>query len=223
MEDRIGRIKEHVLNSFLSIKHLACFYYYFWVTNYKAPRIQKSYCHSYEFLLFIFNRPQRAKYSLLALRQSFHLRNIHPFIGSVTPQCTQTNTKLVTPEVNCSIITATGKGLATGTEGYRKDPMAMALQSVEALTTAYLPQAYCLVITAAGKELTIKTKSHRGDQVAMVVESVETLTTINVPQAHRLVFTATSKRLPIRAKGHRSDPASMALQGVKASTATHLP
>ncbi len=66
--------------------------------------------HSHGFLSFLFNRSQQPEGCFLDLCQSFHLRNVHPFVGPVASQGVQARTSLPIPEFNGSVITTTGNG-----------------------------------------------------------------------------------------------------------------
>ena len=78
----------------------------------------------------------------------------------------------------------------------------MALQGVEALTTAHLPQAHVWSPLPLARVFPSGLKATDLDHISVALQSVEALTTAHLPQAHRLVITATGKDLPIRAEGH---------------------
>src|SRR6266496_1697706 len=185
--------------------------------------IQMRHHHSHEFSSFLFNRSQRPECGFLALRQSFHLRNVHPLVGPVTSQSVQALAGLQIPEVDHSINAATGNGFPIRVEGHRPDSISVTLQGLEALTAAHLPQYHLLNPATTGKGPSIGTEGHRPDFIGRSLESVEALTAAHLPHTHRPITTAAGKGLSIKSECHRSDCLGVTLEGVKACAAARIP
>ncbi len=185
--------------------------------------IQMRHHHSHEFSSFLFNRSQRPECGFLALRQSFHLRNVHPLVGPVTSQSVQALAGLQIPEVDHSINAATGNGFPIRVEGHRPDSISVTLQGVKAFPAAHVPQAYCLVFTPAGKGAPIGAEGDGPYPIGVTLQGVKAFPAAHVPQAHRLIPATAGNGPPVRAEDHRTDCPSVTLQGLEALTAAHLP
>ena len=79
------------------------------------------------------------------------------------------------PQLDCAILTTTGKYLPIGTHGYTLNKVFMPREGVQEVSCLQVPQLDCLIPTATGKGLPIGTDGYTINAELMPCEGADTI------------------------------------------------
>src|SRR6266436_5250780 len=118
--------------------------------------------------LTLFDCSECPEICFLGFRQPLDMRDVHALIWSFPYQCLEAIVGLQIPEFDCSIVTATGKGIPVGAESHPPYPVGVAPERSEAASGANIPEADGLILAAAGKQAPVRVEGD-GSNPARVV------------------------------------------------------
>src|SRR5207244_488943 len=117
------------------------------------------------------------------------------------------------PQLDCVILTTTGKGLSIGTDGHTHNGVFMLCEGTQEVSCLQVPQLDCLITTTTGKLLSIGTDGYTPNVVFMLSEFSHEISCLQVPQLDYPISTTTGKGLPIGTDGYTPNVAFMPCEG----------
>src|SRR5260221_8746595 len=163
----------------------------------------------------ILNGPQGTQRGLLRLGQAPDARDIEALVGPVTPQRLQQIAALEIPDVDDTIIPATGEPAAIRAALERLDRPLMRLSHSHALSLLQVPPAQHAIAAATKQHHAGRAPGQRIHDRARLAQGVQALPTLHIPDEELLTITAsatTGQPRPIGTPGHAHDHATMPLQ-----------